>query len=168
MNNWNGKNFELKQIKWKDIFKNLKSDYFIRIIFNNLQKRRALEIVKYNKNIKNRINININNYKEYLEKYSPIEIEIKPIKNKKGKFITILEENKKFIHIYFNNDKEEIKRNYFEDNEQIKKIKIIIDFKVKSFKELFKDSECVESINFNKFHMNNIDTFFIIIASRRI
>ena len=38
--------------------------------------------MKYNKNIKNRINISINDYKEYSEIYSSIEIEIKLIKNK--------------------------------------------------------------------------------------
>ena len=41
-----------------------------------MQKKKSLEIIKYNNNIKKRINININNYKEYCEKYSSIEIEI--------------------------------------------------------------------------------------------
>ena len=39
--------------------------------------------LKYNKNIKKIMDININNYK----KYSSIEIEIKPVDNKYGKFI---------------------------------------------------------------------------------
>ena len=53
-------------------------------------------MVKYNKNIKNRIYININNYKEYSEKYSSIEIEIKPVNNKYDKFINIKDEDKKY------------------------------------------------------------------------
>ena len=36
------------------------------------------------------------------------------------------------------------------------KIKIIIDYQVKSFKDLFKRCECIESINFKKFYRNNI------------
>ena len=76
-------------MKSKDIFKNLKSDYFLQILFNHLTKKKTLEIIKYNKNIKNRININIKDYKEYLELYSSIEIEIKPVKDKYGKFINI-------------------------------------------------------------------------------
>ena len=36
-------------------------------------------------------------------------------------------------------------------------IKIIIDCHVESFKELFYDCECIESINFNKFYRNNIN-----------
>ena len=70
-----------------------------------------LDKIKYNKNIKNRINISIKDYKDYSELYSLIEIEIKPIKNKYGKFININKENKIYYHINFNN-KKEIKTNY--------------------------------------------------------
>ena len=73
-------------------------------------KKKSLEIIKYNKNIKNRINISIKDYKEYSEIYSSIEIEIKPVKNKFGKFINIKKENEKYYHIYFNDNKEEIKK----------------------------------------------------------
>ena len=55
---------ELNQIESKDIFKNLKNDYFLQKLFINLLKKKSLEIVKYNKNINNRININIKDYKE--------------------------------------------------------------------------------------------------------
>ena len=43
----------------KNIFKNLKSDYFLQLLFNNLMKKKSLDIIKYNKNIKDRINISI-------------------------------------------------------------------------------------------------------------
>ena len=46
-------------------------------LFNNLSKKKSLDIIKYNKNIKNRINISVKYYKEYIEIYSPIEIEKK-------------------------------------------------------------------------------------------
>ena len=36
------------------------------------------------------------------------------------------------------------------------KIKVIIDYQVKSFKELFYWCKCIESINFKKFYRNNI------------
>ena len=58
---------ESNKIESKDIFKNLKSDYFLQKLFNNLLKKKSLDIIKYNKNIKNRININIKDYKEYSE-----------------------------------------------------------------------------------------------------
>ena len=71
---------EVNKVKSKDIFKNLKSDYFLIKLFNHLMKKKTLEIIKYNKNIKNRININIKDYKEYSEIYSSIEIEITLLK----------------------------------------------------------------------------------------
>ena len=103
-------NREISQMKSKNKFENLKNDYFLLKVFNNLEKKRILYIAKYNKKIKNRINININDYKEYSEKYSTIEIEIKPVNNKYGKFINYKKEDEKYYHIYFNNNKEERKR----------------------------------------------------------
>ena len=82
-----------EKIEIKNIFKNLKNDYFLQKLFNNLLKKKSLDIIKYNKNMKNRINISIKNYKEYLEIYSSIEIEIKPVSNQYGNFINIVKEN---------------------------------------------------------------------------
>ena len=98
------------KIRSKDIFKKLKNDYFLRKLFNILLKKKYLDIIKYNKSIKERINISIKDYREYLEIYSPIEIEIKTDNNQQGKFININKEDEKYFHIYFNNNKEEIMR----------------------------------------------------------
>ena len=136
---------ELNKMKSKDIFKNLKSDFFIQKVFYNLLKKKSLDIIKYNNNIKKRINISIKDYKEYSEIYSSIEIEIKPVNNKYGEFIN-MNENKIYYHIYFNDNKEEIKRNYFNKNDNVSKFKIIIDYQVKSFKELFCYCEYIEYI----------------------
>ena len=116
----NNKKEELKQMKSKDIFENLKGNYILKKIFDNLKRKKSLEIMKYNENIKKRINLNINDYKEYSEIYSSIEIEIIPVKNKYGKFININEENKSYYHIYFDNKKEETNRNYINKYENIK------------------------------------------------
>ena len=137
----------------KDIFKNLKADYFLQLLFGNLERKKLLDIIKYNKNIKRRINININNYKEYQEL---IEIEIIPKINKYGKFININKGYEKYYHIYFNGSKKEIKRNDINEDDKVRKIKIIIDPEIKSFNELFYFCECIESINFNKFFRKNI------------
>ena len=42
-----------------------------------------------------------------------------------------------YFRIYFDNSNEEIKRNYLNYNEKVKIIKIIIDYLVKTFKDLF-------------------------------
>ena len=129
---------ESNKIKSKDIFKNLKSDYFLKKLFYNLLKKKSLDIIKYNKNIKERINISIQDYKEYSEIYSSIEIEIKPDNNKYGKFININENDKLYYHIYLNDNKEEIKNKYeIDEQDKVRKIKIIIDYEVKSFERLF-------------------------------
>ena len=127
---------EKNQLKSIDKFNNIKSKYILEKVFNNLKNGKTLNIVKYNENIKKRINININDYKEYSEKYSSIEIEIKPVNKKYGKFINIKKEEEIYYHIYFNNNKEEIKRNYIKEDEQIKIIRIKIDYQVKSFESL--------------------------------
>ena len=110
------------------------------------------------------MNIINNDFKEYSEKYSSIEIEIKPVNNTYGTFINFKNEDEEYYHIYFNNNKEEIKRNRINKGEHITIIKIIIDYQVKSFENLFLMCNCIESINFKKFYRINIinmhDMFF--------
>ena len=128
-------NEEKNQLKSIDKFNKIKSKYILKKVFNNLKNGKALNIVKYNENIKKRININTNDYKEYSEKYSSIEMEIKPVsKIIYGAFINIKKEDEKYYHIYFNKNK---KMNYINKDEQIEHIKIIIDYQVKSFENLF-------------------------------
>ena len=145
---------EIDETKSKNLIENIKSKFILHKIFNNLQKKKLLGMAKYNKNLNERINININDYKEY---YEQIEIEIIPVDNKYGKFINIKKGDEKYYHIYFNNNiKKEIKRQCANENEQIKIIKIIIDYPVNSFTNLFKECELIESIKFQKFNRNNI------------
>ena len=66
-----------KQFKESKYFESLKSDYFLIKIIDIIKKNKSLEIIKYNKKIQKRLNININNYKEYSQLYSSIEIELK-------------------------------------------------------------------------------------------
>ena len=47
------------QNKSKNLFENLKNDYFIRLLFNTVHERKSLEIIKYNNKIKKRLNINL-------------------------------------------------------------------------------------------------------------
>ena len=148
----------MENIKSKNILENIKSFHFLKLIFDTLQKKKSLEIIKYNKTTQNNLNININNYKIYSETYTPIEIEIIPAENKDGQFINILSiNNKSNFHIYFNDDKKEIKRINFKRKNKVTKIKIIIDYQVKSFYELFYDCKCIKSIYFKKFYRNNIE-----------
>ena len=122
-----------------------------------MTERKSLETIRYNKSIQKRINININHYKAYSETKTSIELEIIPMKGEYGKFINIKEEDKKYFHIYFNdNKKEEIENTSLYKGDNVSKISIIIDYQIKSFSELFAYCECIESIEFKKFYRNNI------------
>ena len=88
-----------------------------------MNKKKSLLIVKYNKELQNRLNIATKDYKEYCQ----IEIELKLVNNKYNKFINISEKDEEYYHIYFNNLKEEIKRNYLKEKEKVNTIKKIID-----------------------------------------
>ena len=114
-----------------------------------MSKKKPLKMIKYNKNIQKRMDININDYKDYSEKYTLIELEIIPMRYGYGKFINIKEVDKEYYHIYFNDNKEEqIKNTSINKNHYISKINIIIDYQVESFNNLFINCKCIESINF--------------------
>ena len=103
-------NKENESAKPNPIIEKLKSDYFLQKLYDNMTKKKKLEIVKYNKRIQNRINLNVKDYKEYSQTFSSIEIEVLPTKDKYGKFININENDQLYYHIHFNDNKEEIKK----------------------------------------------------------
>ena len=152
-----GEQGQSKLIASNNQLKNVKSDYFIQTFFGYMSKRKSLETIRYNKNIQKRINININHYKAYSEEYSSIELDIIPNKGEYGDFINIKEEDKKYFHIYFNdNKKKEIENTSLYKDDNVSKISIIIDYQIKSFSKLFLDCWSVEFIKFKKFYRNNV------------
>ena len=65
-------------------YKNIKSNYILKKIFDYLTENNILKIVKYNKNIQKKLGKDINDY----IKYCQIIIELTPIKaNDKNIFI---------------------------------------------------------------------------------
>ena len=84
----------------KNNLENIKSKYILKQIFNNLSKKVSLQLIKYNKHLQKRLNYNINNYKEFNDLYSSIEIEIIPAENVYGKFNNIIKKENKNIFIF--------------------------------------------------------------------
>ena len=68
------KNTDIKTDQSNLILLNIKSNYFLERIYDNIFKKKSLEIVKYNKKIQKRLKLSIKDYKEYSEKFSSIEI----------------------------------------------------------------------------------------------
>ena len=105
---------------------------YIRIkVFEYLDKKRLLQIIKYNKKSQMLLNVEINDYKDNYKALSSIELELKP-SNIYGEFINLNrkdEEEKdreKYYHIYFNDNKKEIKNKYYlNENDKVTKIKIL-------------------------------------------
>ena len=137
--------------------KNIKSNYILSKLFIHLDRKKSLQLVKYNKKIQNRLHFNTKDYKEYSETFSSIEIEIIPCKDKYGQFININTNDRLYYHIYFNDNKKEIKYKYITKQDKVERIKIIIDYQVQSFEKLFFECKCIELINFKKFYRNNIN-----------
>ena len=114
------KNKENESVKPNPIIENIKSRYILSKIYNNMTIKKKLLIIKYNKRIQNRLNLDVKDYKAYCE----IEIEIIPTKDKCGQFININKNDKLYYHIYFNDNKEEIKNQYeIKKRDKVRKIK---------------------------------------------
>ena len=146
---------EAKNSNWK----NIKSKHILKQIFNKLHKSTFFKIIKHNKYIQNLFGLELNDFKVYYEK---IIIEIIPKRYLKyaydeNYFIRIKSNEEPYFHIYFDDDKEEIKRAFIKKNESVRKIKIIIDYEIKSFFNLFHNCEIIEKINFIQFNRKDIN-----------
>jgi len=133
-------------------------------------KNKLFIIIKCNKVIQKRLDININDYIECSELYSTIEIEVKPWSKsdllliaQKGEdkhipFINIKKGEEKYYHIYFdNNMTQEIKRNYLRKDDKVRTIKIKINYQIKSFNKLFYNCKCIKYIDFKRFYRIDIN-----------
>ena len=134
----------------------IKSLNIQKTIIKYLNNKKILQFVKYNLKLQNKLKISLLNYDEYMKTYSEIIIELIPAENTSGIFINIRKEDINYIHIYINNSRVEIKRNYIKPNEMIHKIIIKLDYQFNNFKYLFYDCKCLKTITFIKFFRNNI------------
>ena len=142
----------------------IKNKYILKKVFENLEPVKYLEIIRYNKNLKNSLGLTIKDYESAYKEYNKIEIEVIPtIENTYGehpKCIKIPEDNKSYYHIYLydQNDKiiEDNHKDEDEDEIEISKIKIIIYAEVKSLKGLFNSCYKLQEVNFIKFNRKDI------------
>ena len=68
------------------------------------------------------------------------------------KFINISKKDEAYYHIYFNDNGKEVKKNYFSKEDNISKVKIKIDSKIKSLNSLFQTCSYINKISFIRFN----------------
>ena len=125
----------------------IKSKYILAKVFEYLQQKKGLKIIQYNKNCQKKIGKRLIDYKR---EYSKIIIEIIRCQDEEGEFINIDKKNERYYHIYFNDEEKEVKKTEITRYDNVKKIKIIIDYEIKSLNNLFMNCDCIKKINFIK------------------
>ena len=135
-----------------NLFSNVKSKYILQQIFDNLKINKALNVIRNNKFLLNKLEKDINDYKKYLE----VEIEIETKDNVLDNFINIKNECESLYHFYIDDSKEETKLNDISNKDKAKKIKIIIDYDLKFLDELFANCKNITKISFLKFNRRDI------------
>ena len=95
------------------MLKNIKSLFFVRIVFSFLEEKQKLKILKYNKSFQKTINISINNYKHFKGKYIIYE------SDEYGKEYNGYDDNLLYEGEYYNGEKNGIGREYDDKGELI-------------------------------------------------
>ena len=139
-----------------NFLKIIKSKYIISKLFDSLSKKKILKIIQKNKEIQTKLEISLKDYITMSE-LNPIEIEIVPVANSKENFINLTYVNKDYVHIYFDDKKEEINECRLNEKDDIKKINIKIDHQIKEFHNLFDGCKAIKTINFIKFNRYTIE-----------
>ena len=93
----------------RDILKNIKSKYIMIFILSHLEEKRKLEIIKYNKNIQNILDIKLINYKFYAGKNLIYEL------NGNVKEYNELFDNIEFVGKYLNGKRNGKGKEYYLD-----------------------------------------------------
>ena len=97
------------------LFNDIHSNFILKKIFHNLDKKDYCQIIRYNKNLQKKLNITIKDYNLLYKIYSKIELEIIPTSGKiQTDEIIKSNYNESFYHItynYENNKSKKIKIN---------------------------------------------------------
>ena len=127
----------------------IKSNYVLREIFTKCKERVYLKLVLHNKRLQKRLNLSII---DALFSFNTMKIEIIPVSVAddpflvRFPFINIKDEDRAHYHIFFNDSKKPIKKEYFRKDDNVTKITVFIDKKIKTLKELFKDCIYIKEV----------------------
>ena len=125
-------------------------------IFKFIGKKSAYNIIRYNKEIQNKCEINKDSYNTVFNK---IVVEIVPCysEDKNNIFIDYnINNHIEITYIDSNNVKHDLKRNFIMKDDHIKIIKIKINTNYISINKIFRKCEGIKEITFKKFYRNDI------------
>ena len=145
---------KINNLKITNSLNNIRSHYILKIVFDHLEERRYLQMISKNKKIQNKLDVSIVNYKNY--KRIEIEIELMKILKEEQNYFINLNTDKSLYQIYFDDINNISKRNYVTKYEQVNKIKVVLNYEIKTFRGLFNECRCIKKIKFTKFNRNNI------------
>ena len=88
--------------------------------------------------LQEKLDLSLNSYKEFYKIYNKTEINIvfskkMPLTNEKIEYFI----SWRYYHIYLDDDKEITINDIIKENKSVSDIKLVIDYDIKSFKELF-------------------------------
>ena len=83
----------------------VKSKFILKKIIAHLPEKKFMKIIKYNKHMRHRLNIDNTDYKKAYQ----VELEIIPLPNHFGKFISVIKGEESNYNIFFNDKKKEKK-----------------------------------------------------------
>ena len=86
----------------------VKSKFILKKIIAHLQEKKYMKIIQYNKSIQHRLDLTNDDYKKICQ----IELEITPLSNHYGKFISVTKGEESLCHIFFNNKKKKKKESF--------------------------------------------------------
>ena len=138
--------------KKKNLLIKIQSKYIFKLVMRNLKENIRLNLIKYNKNLQNKLDIKL---KDYAECSKIVIIEIVPSKVlQKNYFINYGSEEKNYFQIFFDDKRRKV--NYITKKDNVSKIKIIIKREFKRFDRLFYRCKFIEKINFVSFNRDDI------------
>ena len=146
------------------MWKGINSKYILIYVCSYIKKNKLLRLIKPNKKLKSLLEISLNDYKDF----GKIVIDVFPLvtSDEDEKFINYDKKDESSYHIYLNDDIKELKynfivrlfadKNYISKEDNVKKIRIVIDNNIRSLKGLFKDCVCLQEVNFITFDNEQI------------
>jgi surface protein len=160
------------------MLKNIKSKYILKQIFSLLNEYINLKLLNYNRKLQEKLEIDINDYISY--NLIKIELIVNPLEYEKEKFINIQLKNEKNYDFNFydeaDNKIERQKKNFIygllfgedydtiDKKDNIHKILVCINNKIKDINGLFQKIGCLKEINFlncKRLNLFNLEKLFL-------